>query len=361
MQLPPISQAGQDFNVIISPKNAIVLTLGEVVQAEVLTVTDTAVAIRMKNTVLEARTNVPLKEGEIVSLLVEGKDNEIRLRLVRGREEDAGSLRNTVLSTLATLKGLRPAAEDVNALNALLKALPQGLKNTIPGMRALENLLPSLEGMSGSVLKNAVEGSGVYFETKLRLFAMVAGGDNGAAGLKPQAFSTGDMKAALLVLQESLGSKNILDRLLQSGVKTETLAAVVDDLLRNVESFQLQSRLNDTLQVFIPFVWQELKDGELIFRESDRDRVGEEAYSCTVNLDLERAGRISARVLLQSGQIYVDISSENDRFSQFLQEGADVLKIQFETAGIRLGNLSIRHQPQMNFKATPAGGLNIRI
>ena len=362
MQIPiiPIPQPVPDLNLIVSPKSA-QLQVGDIVQAEVLTVTDTAVAIRMKNTILEARTNVPLKEGEVITLAVEGRGDELRLRLIRGREEDSGSIKNTILSALNTLKGLKPAAEDVKFLTALIGSMPQALKEMLPGMSALEKLMISLEGLSGGILKNAVQDSGVYFETKLRLLVLGAGQDDAELGQKLQALMDGDMKAALLSLKSSLGNNEVRERLIQSGVRADILTATVDNLLKNMEALQLQSRLSDTLQVFVPFVWQDLKDGELIFRESKQDRPGEEACSCTLNLDLERAGRLSARVLLRAGQIYVDVFAESERFTNLLQEGAVVLRDQFETAGITLGGLVIRHQPQVDFKMSRTGGLDIRI
>jgi hypothetical protein len=361
MQLPSISQPLPDANLTVSPKTSLVLQIGDVVQAEVLTVTDTAVAIRMKGNLLEARTNVPLREGETITLMVEGNGDEIRLRLLRGGEGNGGSIQNALLSALNTLKGLRPVAEDVKLLNALMNTMPGALKEMLPGLSVLEKLMASLDGLSGGVLKNAIRDSGVYLETKLRLLVMAEGRDDPAVGRKLTALIDGDMKAALLSLKQSLGNSDVVGRLFQNNVKADTLMSAVDNLLKNMELLQLQSRLSDTLQVFVPFLWQDLRDGELIFRESGREGAEQEAYSCTVNLDLERAGRMSARVLLQSGQIHADVSAESDRFFRLLQEGASLLREHFESAGIKLGTLMIRHQPGIDFKMSEAGGLNIRV
>jgi len=361
MQIPSISQTHQEPSLLVSTKNVLSLQVGEIVQAEVLTVTDTAVAIRMKNTVLEARTSLPLNEGETLTLMVEGKGDEIRLRLIRGGSEDLRPVKDAIISALNTLKDLKPAAGDVKVLSDFIKIIPQPLKETLPGLGVIEKQMTSLEGLSGSVLKNAVQESGIFYETRLRLLAMGEGQSETASGQKLAALANSDMKAALLGLQKVLGNSAAVERLLQSGIKTDTLTGAVDNLLRNMEFLQLQSRLNDTLQVFLPFAWKDLKEGELIFRESERERPGEESYSCTVNLELERAGRMSARVLLQSGRIYVDVLAENGPFLGLLQEGEEILKGQFETAGIKLGGLSVRHEQKIDLKPSGARRLNIRI
>lgn len=361
MQIPPIPQAGQDYNLIVSPRNALALQMGEIVQAEVLTVTDTAVAIRMKNTILEARTNLPLKEGEFLSLKVEGWEKEVRLRLLPREQSDVASLKSTILSALAMLKGTSPAARDLQLLSSFIKNAPAGLQGMFPSLQALEKLLPSLEELSGSGLKNAVQDSGVFFETKLRLMVLKEGQDGQPSPEKVGALVKNDLKTVLMNLQDDLNKPLIADSLLRSGVRPDSLMAAVDNLLKNMEVFQLQSRLNNTIQVFIPFVWQDLRQGELIFRESEQEREGERAYSCTLNLDLERVGRLSALAVLQAGRIHVNVLAESERFTLLLRGGAELLRKQFETAGLNLGNLTIQQKGVVDFSSSRAGGLNIRV
>lgn len=361
MQLPPVPQGSLGNNLLISDKSNLVLQVGDMLHAEVLTVTDTTVAIRMKNTILEARTDLAFRPGENIFLVVEEAGKDIRLRLVRGNSEDTGSIKNTILSALATLKGLKPAADDINALRTAISKMPGSLKELLPELKALENLSRPLDGLSGNVLKSTLRDSGLFFETKLRFLVVNAEQGGVPSNDRIQALMNSDLKAALLSLKSSLNNAGTLDRLLQNGIPPDKLAAAVENLLKNTEFLQLQSKLSDSFQIFVPFVWKDLRDGELIFRESDRDQPGEDAYSCTVNLELERAGRMSARVLLQSGRIYVDVLAENVRFLDVLQTGAELLKSQFETAGIKLGGLNIRHEPKIELKPASAGRLSLRI
>jgi len=361
MQILPISQNKQDSSLLVSTKNMPLLQAGEIVQAEVLTVTDTEVAIRLRNTILEARTDLPLKKGDVLSLLVEEEGQEIRLHLVPGDSTELGSIKNVILSALDSLKGLKPAPDDVHLLSDIIATMPQSLKDTLPGLNALEKMMTSLEGLSGALLKTIVQDSGVFFEAKLRLTILGEGQESTEGVQKLQELAKNDLKAVLLSLKEELGNSAVMERLIQNGTPADTIAAVVDNLLKNVEFLQLQSRLSNTLQVLVPFVWRDLKDGELIFRESERERPGEPAYLCTVSLNLERSGKMCAHVLFQTGQIYVDILTENETFSKLLQSHAALLKDRFDTVGIKIGGLTLRQESRIDIKPDQAGGLNIRI
>ncbi|HYA86299.1 MAG TPA: flagellar hook-length control protein FliK [Nitrospirota bacterium] len=361
MQIPSIPQISQDASLLVRTKNVPSLQVGEIVQAEVLTVTDTAVAIRMKNSILEARTDLPLKQGEVLSLLVEEAGQDMRLRLIQGNGEGPALIKNTILSALNALKDLKPAAEDMTVLSSLIESIPQSLKELLPGLSALEKMMVSVDGLSGSVLKAAVQDSGVLFEAKLRLLILGEGQEETALNQKVQTLANSDMKAALLSLRQELVNSSVANSLSQSGVRADALTAAVDTILKNIELLQLQSRLSDTLQVFVPFVWKDLKEGELIFRESGRDKPGKESYSCTVNLDLERAGRTSARLLLQSGKIYADVLTESKGFFQLLQDNAMLFRKQADAAGIKLAGFTIHRASNIEIKTPQGGGLNIRI
>jgi hypothetical protein len=107
-------------------------------------------------------------------------------------------------------------------------------------------------------------------------------------------------------------------------------------------------------------LWKDLKEGEVIMRESDRGGAGERSYSCSVLLDLERAGRVRATLLLQSGHLHVTCAAENRDFLRALNDGAPALADRFAAAGLRVAHLAIRHQETIDFGAHRGEGLSIR-
>lgn len=365
MQVTPLPQFNNDTNLHVTPKGAIALQVGDVVHATVLTVTETAVAVRMRNTILEARTDLPLKQGEEINLLVEEAGQHVRLRVIRRDEGESaalpGAIRNTLETTLAALKDLKPAAEDIKTLASLLAAASPQLKQETPGMAVLERMLRTPDMISDGTLKDAVGDSGIFFETKLRLIAMRNDGQQVETDGALKTLLTSDMKAGLLELKTALGNADVAARFTREGISPDLLAGAVNNLLQNTEALQMQSRLNGSLQVFIPFVWQDLKDGELVFRESAPDQFGNQSASCTVNLDLEQAGKVSARILLQGGRVYVDLLAANERFSELLSRSASALDSQLNSAGLLVGGLTIRHDEAMEIKPAHPGKLNIRI
>jgi hypothetical protein len=132
-------------------------------------------------------------------------------------------------------------------------------------------------------------------------------------------------------------------------------------VLSNIEFYQLQSKLSDSLQFFLPIVWKQLKDGELIEQEYDCGNPGERSYA-TVNLDLDPIGKMSVVLVYQTGNVHVTCAAENKRFSQLFQEGIDELAQEFRSSGLRLGHLAVHHAPAIQFQGNSSEeGFSIRL
>ncbi len=388
MDGPTVPRAG-GFRLLIQGRAPLSLKIGEVLEGEVLNLpAGGTVSIRLKNRVLTARTEVPLRQGERLLLRVEGTDREIRLRLLAGPEQGAEAVRRAVLEALRGLRGARlGTGGDLAALRSFLDRLPVPLRERLPEVAALRGFLP--ETVQGGTMRGLVESSGVLFETKLRLLILrhsradtpersgpdgpsreepgragaARKGIKGEAGLLKREVSQavrGDLKGMLLRAKEALNDPGVTARLKGNDVRADELVRVIEKLLGKIEYHQLQSRLNETLQTFLPFLWRELKDGELVFRRASRDRCQGE-FHCFINLDLEGTGRVSASLLMQSGRFHVRFTAENRAFLDFLKRGSGMLKEQLESAGLGLAGLTIRHEERMDFEPPSSEGLDIRI
>jgi len=148
---------------------------------------------------------------------------------------------------------------------------------------------------------------------------------------------------------------------LKDTIRPDEFIVAVKNVLRNIECYQLQSKLTDTLHFFLPLVWSQLSDGEIILRESDKGQQGGHAYSCTINLDLERVGKTQVNLLFQGGYVHVNCATENGEFSRMLRDGEEVLEQHFREAGLRLGNLAVLHQPEIRFSGAQVTGLSIHV
>ncbi len=347
----------------MSGKETLPLRAGEFVTAEVLTVgANNDATVRLKNTVVEVQTDVPLQKGEMLTLRVERQENAIYLKLAgNAAEQRVGPVTGTVLATLDGFEGLRPGTEGMAQLVDLFAKLPESLKQNLPEIDIISRFLLHIDNVSGRTMKDMVQNGGVFFETKLRILALGLEAEAAPADIEAGRIIANDLKASLLRLKDTFLAPAVLERI-RNSVRPDVVLDALNTVLRNIEFYQLRSKLTDSLQFFLPLVWRELKDGEIIMREYDRGKPDEQSYACTINLDLVRIGRVRVTLVYRAGCVHVTCAAENSGFFRLLQEGADALEQQFRSSGLRLGHLAVLHEPKIRFQRNPADeGLSIKV
>lgn len=115
------------------------------------------------------------------------------------------------------------------------------------------------------------------------------------------------------------------------------------------------------LYTFLPLSWQEMKDGELIFKKGKSRYDEEESYSCTINLDLEMAGKLSISVTMYDQEFYVSFRAENPVMESLLISEKDVLEKQFFDTGMQLRAVNFKHEPKIEFGKAGSTGIDMRI
>jgi hypothetical protein len=269
-------------------------------------------------------------------------------------------VQGTLLAALNSFDGLKPGTEAVLRLADLLSKLPEALRQNLPEIDIVGRFLLHIDTLSGNAMKDVVQNGGIFFETKLRILALGLESDNDA-DIEAGRIITNDLKASLLRLKDAFLAPAVLEHL-RSSVNPDELLGALNTVLRNIEFYQLRSKLSDSLQFFLPLVWKQLKDGELIVREYDRGNPGERFYACTVNLDLDHIGKMSVVLVYQTGYVLVTCAAENKRFSQLFQEGIDELEEEFTSSGLRLGHLAVHHAPAIQFHGNSTEeGFSIRL
>jgi Flagellar hook-length control protein FliK len=357
----PLSQVGHVFSLFMNGRDTLPLRAGEIVTAEVIDVrTDSSAAIRLKNTTLEVQTEIPLQKGDSLNLRVERQENSVYLRLSGHGAEEADSIKNTILSALNKLEGLNSGTAGMEKLVRLLAALPGPLKQSLPETDIINRFLLQIEDLSGKSLQDVVENGGIFFEAKLRILAGGMEAEGLSADIEAGRIIAGDLKASLLRLKDMFLAPAVMEHV-RGRLNTDELLGALNTVIRNIEFYQLQSKLTDSLQFFLPLVWRELREGEVILREYDRGKVGERSFTCTVNLDLERAGKVRVNLVSQGGYMHVTCTAEKSDFTRLLKEGAGVLREQFVSAGLRLGHVVVHHHPTINFENSAAAGVNIEV
>ncbi|BBO07054.1 MULTISPECIES: flagellar hook-length control protein FliK [Bradyrhizobium] len=203
----------------------LVLQAGSVVDARVVSVmADNLVRIAIANLSMDVVSEVALTPGQNLQLAVSQNDGTIRLAVMSGAGEatpdqitltpraaslvESPPLAPSATTTRNTLTPLEQVAVTAASAEAATKQgsqaplfanlasvvtasdLPAGLKQAV--LDVLAQQTPLSPGLDGADVETAFQKSGLFFEASL------------AAGARPPAGTTPDLKAALLVLRQTL-------------------------------------------------------------------------------------------------------------------------------------------------------------
>ena len=106
-------------------------------------------------------------------------------------------------------------------------------------------------------------------------------------------------------------------------------------ILKDIETFQLLSKTTQSFYTFLPVNWQELKDGEIAFKQNKAD--GKEvSTSCRINLDLQDQGKLVIMVLSHNNEFFVSFRPESEEFKSMLSSNVVRLEEQFTEKGLNL-------------------------
>ncbi len=350
------------FSLFVNGAEKLPLRAGELVSVEVLSVgPNDGATVMLKNAVVPVQTDIPLREEDRLTLRVERQESAVYLRLgVNVPDERAGSVKGAILSAFDGFEDLKPDSEALMRLTDLLSKLPESLKQNLPEIGVISKFLLQIDTVSGRTMQEIVQNGGIFFETKLRILALGIEADGAAADIEAGRVIAGDLKASLLRLKDTLLAPAVLEHV-RTSVNPDDLLGALNAVLRNIEFYQLRSKLSDSLQFFLPLVWKQLNDGEIILREYGHGEPGARSYACTINLELEGIGKIRVLLAYQAGAVHVTCTAEDKRLSELFRAGADVLEMQLRSSGLRLGNLSVYHAPRIEFPRTASSeGFSIR-
>jgi|GEM_PF-1869060 hypothetical protein len=371
-----VSNTGNVLTFVNPSGKTVSMKIGTVVKAEVMEAIDSGmVALRvippvgksedMQGLIIRARSEVPMSKGQTVFLEVLSGGKTIKLRLVgvsKGMAETSADNDSTaILKLLSGLSGSRLSSKDFKLITDMFKSLPESIKEAFPEFKAIEKLLPQIQNLNGRVLKMAAEGSGLMFESRLKFAALeglAAASKSGLQGI----FMSGvdkDLKALLLKIKDKLKNQKILKALKHEGFRHAEVAEAVSRLIRNIEFFQLTSKLNEILYMFLPVSWEELNDGELSFRKNTDGK--KESYTCDINLDLEPFGRLSVSVTMFDGAFYVTFLAEKADTAELINSERENLQKRFEAQGLPLKIVNISQRQEIIFGGKPQQGVDLKV
>ena len=315
----------------------------------------------MQGIIIKAFTEVPLAKGQNIYLEVLGGKDNIKMQVIDEMEnapaEPQQKIPVKILDLLARLSEARLSSPEFKELLGMLKSLPESIKTAIPELKGLEKLLPDAKKLNGNVIRAFVETSGVALETKLKV-AVLKDPESLLRNIMALQ-SDGDLKGMLLKLDNILKDAAVIQTLKHAGFKASDMSDMVEKFIRNIEFFQLTSRVNDMFYTFMPVLWEGLKDGEFLFKKKkDGER---DSYACDINLDLERLGKLSVSVTGMDKAFYVSFFIEQPEVAAIVTSGKKALQERFASQGLMLKVITINQKKRVDFGKAQNQGVNLKI
>jgi hypothetical protein len=209
-------------------------------------------------------------------------------------------------------------------------------------------------------MKSILQDTGVGLEGKLKVLAQALLAEEGGtpestapAGLPASPPSetsalTTDLKAKLLQLRQAIlegepsGANATAASRTSAGLGAgesrggfDRLLPIVDGLLRDVETFQLLSKLTSSFYTFLPFLWKGLREGDIAFKRSRGSQAAPGHY-CVMNLDFESLGRVTIVAMMQGGDFFLSFKTDHEGLRTALDGSVQELREMFRSEGLNL-------------------------
>ena len=204
----------------------------------------------------------------------------------------------------------------LNQIQTELKSTPELEKLT----EILKNSLVDIKSVDQKVIKNSLQNSGIFLESKLL-------NPNESVENK----ISGDIKKVLLQIQEHINNKETNEFI------SKELKFNVEKTLAQIDYFQLSSFASNSNHSYISFLQDDIEDADIKFSVSQKNE-----FSCLINLSLKENGNL--KILLQldnKNGLNINIGIENDDFKSMIQSSLQKLRKQINLIGLSVVNLNI--------------------
>lgn len=274
------------------------------------------------------------------------KLQNINSEILKALPSDINSLPKEVRMQLQNLlqASLKITGQSIQArLDNFTSQLPEGIKNHPLVQTLTKDLTVSIEKLLQTPMKGVLQDTGVALETKLKaiveMFQQQPQMQHDMTAIKK------DLKAGLLQLKQLImeEGKETLKGFSTADLtptQRESAVKVINGLIKDIETFQVLSKTTDSFYTFLPISWQELKDGEVSFKRGQSDTKGI-SYSCRINLDLEKYGKLSVIVMMYNKEFLVSFRAENPAFQAILNNNAKELQDSFIARGLNLKAVNV--------------------
>ena len=153
----------------------------------------------------------------------------------------------------------------------------------------LKNFFPNIKDLTPEKLKEALINSGIFYENKIK-------------------------KGKIRDLNKDI--KGIL-------LSKKDISSEEKRLIREIESYQILSKLTGGIFSYIPVLWEDLKRGDIFMKKGNK---GKNVYFCRIDLDFKSLGKVFTGVFLFGKDLYLNFYVENERLKNLINNEMEELK-----------------------------------
>jgi hypothetical protein len=326
----------------IQPKNT-VLQVGQILNASIKPIQGQQVQINIgSQTLLATSKESSLPTGNVQ---VQVKQTQPSIVLSIMANKPSSSPNQTQLTIQAALRQFMPAQTNVSQAFqqiSLLQTLPPALLSPINQL--LDQMLKSTAPLSGKELKNRLEQSGLFFESKLKN--------------SEQPKVQNDLKAQLLTLKQQTDALNIKSPASQ----LTQLASILTQAINRLTVQQLQFYENPMVTPLeLPF-----ERGKRIHKNTIELRQNQytspTSWEVLMEMDLPQGELFTKLLMNPEGEINCIFWCENNTLESLIKEQLNTLTQQFSDHDLSLKNIQIVPQkPITTTQSTQVALIDIHI
>ncbi len=245
------------------------------------------------------------------------------------KSKDLGSLLASILketpqnetqnqALIAQLKN-NPTLKTLGSVTTTIKELQQILqKEKLPVTTKLQEVLSkaveNITHMDEKALKNKLENSGIFLESKL----------------KPLNLSEKELKNIISNDLKAVVHKTTQELQNSSAPHKQEIMTKLDKLALQIDYYQLLSHLSNASALYIPYSFDALEDGNIKLKNTKNKK-----FFCDIQLQLKEYGELKLRLgLFEKNQLSINISCESSALKEKLQENIAELKKSLFDVGI---------------------------
>ncbi|KJU84077.1 hypothetical protein MBAV_003729 [Candidatus Magnetobacterium bavaricum] len=163
---------------------------------------------------------------------------------------------------------------------------------------------------------------------------------------KPINFAA-DQKSLLFRLQDVLSEGRVADILKYSVGRKDDISGIVEKFIKHIEYFQVSSKANDMVYSFVPFSWQGLRDGEMLFKKNKYS--SKKTFTCDINLNLWQLGKLSISATLSDRVFFISFHTERTETRDLIAAHRGELERRFAEAGLSLQVINVAVKEKIDF------------